>query len=125
MKLSDDDRKKLESAAAKVTPEDEASVRKRFSAALNTAVKRGADSKLIDGLKSLWGMLTDKDYVVSWESKALIVFALGYFISPLDMVPDAVPGAGWADDALVVVWALHNLEEELAAYRKAKGLDVA
>lgn len=125
MKFSDDDLKKLESAAAKVTPDDEANVREKFSAALSAAVKRGADSKLVDGVKSLWAMLTDKDYVVSWETKAVIVAALGYFISPVDLVPDAVPGVGWTDDALVVVGALHKLEVELAEYRAAKGIGAA
>ena len=125
MQPSEDDRKKLESAAAKVTPQDEANVREKFAAALSVAVKKGADSKLVDGAKSLWAMLTDKDYVVTWQTKSLIVAALAYFVSPVDLVPDAVPGFGWADDALVIVTALHMLEEELAAYRKARGLATA
>lgn len=125
MQLSDDDRKRLELAAAKVTSDDEANVREKFLTALSKAVKKGADSKLVDGVKSLWAMLTDKDYIVAWETKAIIVAALGYFISPVDVVPDAVPGAGWLDDAMVVAWALHTLEQELAEYRAATGLGTA
>lgn len=40
--------------------------------------------------------------------KGVIVGALGYFISPLDAIPDAIPVAGYADDlgALVAAAAL-------------------
>jgi len=125
MNSTDDDDRKFESAADGVTPEDEANVRQRFAAAWNAAVKRGADAKLLDGVKSLWGMLTDPDYVVAWKTKAKILLALGYFISPIDAIPDVTPGVGYLDDAAVVLWVLHTLHEEVAAYRKAKGVDAA
>ena len=35
---------------------------------------------------------------VSLKDKALIVGALGYLISPLDVIPDAIPIAGLGDD---------------------------
>ena len=38
--------------------------------------------------------------------KAAIVAALGYFISPLDIIPDFIPVAGFSDDLLAVGWAL-------------------
>ncbi|MGE4319555.1 MAG: YkvA family protein [Deferribacterales bacterium] len=38
--------------------------------------------------------------------KAVIMGALGYFILPLDVIPDAIPGAGFTDDLGVLVAAI-------------------
>lgn len=35
---------------------------------------------------------------VSLVEKSVIIGALGYFILPLDLIPDAIPVAGYADD---------------------------
>ena len=34
---------------------------------------------------------------------------LGYLISPIDLVPDFVPVLGYADDVVVVAWALRSV----------------
>ena len=31
---------------------------------------------------------------------------LGYLLCPVDLVPDVIPVLGWADDVVVVAWAL-------------------
>lgn len=38
--------------------------------------------------------------------KAIIIGALGYFIFPLDLIPDMIPVAGYSDDALIVAFCL-------------------
>ncbi|WP_408634672.1 YkvA family protein [Oceanobacillus manasiensis] len=38
--------------------------------------------------------------------KAIIVGALGYFILPLDVIPDIAMGVGYVDDLSVVIFAL-------------------
>ena len=48
-------------------------------------------------------MQSDK---VSLKDKAIILGALGYLISPIDVVPDAIPIAGLADDFAVLLYAL-------------------
>lgn len=48
-------------------------------------------------------MQSDK---VSLKDKAIIIGALGYLISPIDVVPDAIPIAGLADDLTVLLYAL-------------------
>jgi uncharacterized membrane protein YkvA (DUF1232 family) len=42
------------------------------------------------------------------RAKAIIIGALGYFIMPLDAIPDLIPGAGFSDDlgALAVATTL-------------------
>ena len=44
---------------------------------------------------------------VSVKDKAIIIGALGYLISPLDVVPDAIPIAGLGDDLAVLLYVLH------------------
>lgn len=46
-----------------------------------------------------------KDDVPVWV-KATIIGALGYFISPLDVIPDITPGFGYSDDLGVLIMAL-------------------
>lgn len=38
--------------------------------------------------------------------KTKIIGALGYFILPLDLVPDWIPVAGYSDDLTALLWAL-------------------
>ncbi len=54
---------------------------------------------------------------VSKTDKAIIIGALGYMISPLDVIPDAIPIAGLTDDLAVLVFVLRkvwvNVEPEV------------
>jgi uncharacterized membrane protein YkvA (DUF1232 family) len=40
-----------------------------------------------------------------------------YFLSPLDAIPDWIPGLGMLDDIAVLAWVMKNLEAELNAFR--------
>lgn len=59
---------------------------------------RGKLRHLVDQASELWRNRSQlrKSHV------ALLAAALLYFISPLDAIPDVVPGLGYADDAIVV-----------------------
>ncbi|GAA5416881.1 hypothetical protein Pryu01_01920 [Paraliobacillus ryukyuensis] len=41
--------------------------------------------------------------------KAIIVGALGYFILPLDIIPDLAVGVGYTDDLSAVIFALFQV----------------
>ncbi len=62
----------------------------------------------------------------SVQKKAIIIGALGYFILPIDLVPDFIPVAGFADDAAALVAALQTAKTsvtpavEAQAERKLK-----
>ena len=44
--------------------------------------------------------------------KSIIVGALGYFISPIDLIPDAIPIAGFADDIAAITSVITLLCKE-------------
>ena len=52
----------------------------------------------------LYNMLVSS--AISLADKAIVVGALGYFISPLDVIPDVILGTGFLDDASVLLLAL-------------------
>ncbi len=61
---------------------------------------------------------------ISVKDKAIIIGALGYLISPLDVIPDAIPIAGLGDDLAVLVYVLNkvwgNVSEDVKEKAKAK-----
>ena len=46
---------------------------------------------------------------VSLKDKTMILAALGYLISPLDVMPDAIPIAGLSDDLGVLLYVLRKV----------------
>ena len=60
---------------------------------------------------------------VRWYSLAIAVAAALYFLSPSDLIPDALPGVGHLDDVLIMALALRLLKRELTAYCRFKGLE--
>jgi uncharacterized membrane protein YkvA (DUF1232 family) len=43
--------------------------------------------------------------------------ALLYVLSPVDLVPDFIPGIGMIDDVVVLALLLQSLAQDLAAFR--------
>ncbi|MDX9789547.1 MAG: YkvA family protein [Candidatus Kapaibacterium sp.] len=65
---------------------------------------------------TLWYSMRDKD-TPTW-AKSIILGALGYFIIPLDSIPDIMPIIGFSDDltafvsAAAIVWSYIKPEHE-------------
>jgi uncharacterized membrane protein YkvA (DUF1232 family) len=70
-------------------------------------IAKRAGSKLVYG--SLLLYYTVQSDKVSRKDKAIIIGALGYLISPLDVMPDAIPIVGLADDMAVLVYVLKKV----------------
>lgn len=60
---------------------------------------------------------------VSLKDKALIIGALGYLISPLDVIPDAIPIAGLGDDLAVLLYVMNKVLVEVPEDVKQKAHD--
>ena len=70
-------------------------------------IAKRAGSKLVYAALILYYTLqSDK---ISKTNKAMIIGALGYMISPLDVVPDAIPIAGLTDDLAVLIFVLKKV----------------
>jgi uncharacterized membrane protein YkvA (DUF1232 family) len=69
-----------------------------------------------------WGVATDRR--LSWAVRAPTVLALAYVASPIDFVPDFLPGFGWLDDVVVLTLAvavtLRLVPKELIAEHTAR-----
>ena len=51
-----------------------------------------------------------RDPAVPSGLKLKILGALGYFILPLDLIPDAILGLGFTDDLAALAWALFKIK---------------
>ncbi len=81
-------------------------------------IAKRAGAKLIYAALILYYTLqSDK---VSLKDKAIIIGALGYLISPLDVVPDAIPIAGLGDDLAVLIFVLKKVWGEVNDDVRAK-----
>lgn len=49
-----------------------------------------------------------------------IVACLIYFVSPIDLIPDTIPGVGYADDAALIAFALSMVESDIEDYKEWK-----
>jgi len=54
---------------------------------------------------------------VSTKNLLLAAAGIAYLVSPLDVIPDFLPG-GFADDAAVVAFVVRKLRGELAAFER-------
>ena len=46
---------------------------------------------------------------LSVTDKLIAIGALGYFISPLDIIPDVIPIIGYTDDLSILAWACKRI----------------
>ncbi len=68
----------------------------------------------------LFNMLVDPSFAIPWRTAAGIVFALAYFISSFDLIPDAVPVLGFLDDALVVAEVAVMFSADIKRYEETR-----
>ena len=46
---------------------------------------------------------------IDFKEKAMIIGTLGYFILPIDIIPDTLPGMGYVDDGMALTAAVTSL----------------
>ena len=77
-----------------------------FVEKISRIAKRAGAKLVYAALILFYTLQSDK---VSAKNKALIIGALGYLISPLDVVPDAIPIVGLSDDLGVLLYVLKTV----------------
>ena len=80
------------------------------------AVNAGRD--VIEKALILYYCLMDRD-TPGW-AKATIVSTLGYFVIPIDVIPDFIPVAGYSDDLGALVCALAMVAVHIKPEHKEK-----
>lgn len=102
-----------------VTPDDVQKVVGQEDVAKKKASSLGEQ---FENFKLLWRLL--KDYYnkvypnAPWKLIAAIVFAVGYLISPLDVIPDFLPFVGFVDDASVFALVVAGFSSDIEDYKK-------
>lgn len=66
-------------------------------------------------LVGMWRFFRDPN--ASLLGKILVVLAVVYVVSPIDLVPDVVPVLGWVDDVIVMLVAGVYLFRSAQRYR--------
>jgi uncharacterized membrane protein YkvA (DUF1232 family) len=72
-------------------------------------------SEYIMAVPDLFHLLTKLmfDKGISAKDKAKLGFAIAYFISPIDLIPEAIVGPiGFIDDLALAAWVLNNIINE-------------
>lgn len=74
-----------------------------------------------ENISNLFNMLKDKDrFKLSKSTLAIIIGALLYVISPIDLVPDVIPVLGLIDDVAILVAATKAISDEIKRYKEWK-----
>lgn len=77
-----------------------------FVEKISRIAKRAGAKLVYVALVLYYTLQSDK---VSVKDKAVIIGALGYLISPLDLIPDAFPIAGLTDDLTVLLYVVKKV----------------
>jgi uncharacterized membrane protein YkvA (DUF1232 family) len=73
----------------------------------------------LNALFRLFKAYTRHEYTrIPWGSIVLVVVAIIYFVSPLDLVFDWIPFAGFIDDAAVIGFVLKQISTDLDDFLK-------
>lgn len=84
-------------------------------------IKNGPISKFIEDIKLMLDLVkcyTKGTYrEVPFGSIIAIVGAIIYFVSPIDLIPDFLPG-GYIDDGMVIALALKQVGADLEAFKE-------
>ena len=88
----------------------------------SSALRSGPFAAVLDDVRALIRLVVAyarglyRDIAI--DKLIVLVAGLIYVVSPVDAIPDAVPVAGFLDDAAVIGWVIKSVRSELDAFRE-------
>jgi uncharacterized membrane protein YkvA (DUF1232 family) len=117
-------RRFVSNRAASITPGDLDTVTDEADRIRKKFEKNGPLGRFIGDVQLLISAVRDYSRgayrKVPYRTVAVIAAALLYVLNPFDLIPDAIPGVGFLDDATVVGFALAMVEQDLEDYKAWK-----
>lgn len=107
--------------ADKAKPDDLARLDRPFAdklARLEEDGRLGAEP--LEKMRVMWQMLRSPDTDVPWKTKALIMAAVSYLVSPVDAIPDPLGKLGYLDDAQVIRLVWSRVETAAADFQRRR-----
>jgi len=116
--LSEKHKEKYQEQVNKINVKDETKVKNRIQKEIDL-LKKKDNSKLkglIEKAELLASMLENHDFPISATSKNWIIFGLNYLISDVDLIPDSIPGIGYADDNMILNWVIKVVKQDIERF---------
>lgn len=70
---------------------------------------------VVERAKAIWNLFTGGQ--MTKTDKLILIVALAYCFSPLDIIPDVIPVVGFLDDLLVVLASVRHFSRRAASAR--------
>jgi uncharacterized membrane protein YkvA (DUF1232 family) len=81
--------------------------------------------RYIQGFTRLLRAYSRREYtVIPWGSIILATVALLYFVSPIDLIPDILPG-GFIDDVALIAYIVKQIQTDLDAFLAWEARDLS
>lgn len=110
--------------AAKLLKDTE-KIQETLKRALEKAMQNeGPISEVLNDLKLLLWLV--KDYIsgayreIPYGSIIAAVAGILYFVTPLDFIPDFIPGVGYIDDVFIIGFVIKKIHTDLQKYKEWK-----
>ena len=101
-----------------VHPDDEAGILAETERKLKDESTLRAAGKVLTHVRTLFRMVRDGSFSMTWSSRAVILAALLYFVIPTDATPDFIPFIGYLDDAAIIGFVVKRLSREIDRYKE-------